>query len=119
MAAVFDKPKPRFAADQIKRTMPDKKILGECAICGRPLIDGPTVNEHHLKPKTYKGTETVTLHIICHTKIHSIFTEKELFDHYHTPERLRDHPEMAKFIKWVSKKDPEFRDRNKPLKTRR
>lgn len=97
--------------------MSDRQV-GICAICDRPLIDGPTINEHHLVPKAYKGTETILIHVVCHTKIHSIFTEKELLDHYHTPARLRAHEEMAKFIKWVSKKDPEFRDRNKPLRSR-
>lgn len=101
------------------RDRPEKEVLGPCAICGRDLIKGKTVNEHHLVPKTYKGRETVTLHIICHTKIHSIFSEKELRDYYHTPERLREHPEMEKFIKWVSKKDPLFKDRNKTMNTKK
>ncbi|MEM0996525.1 MAG: HNH endonuclease [Bacteroidota bacterium] len=95
------------------------KILGPCPICGRDLIAGKSVNEHHLIPKTFKGRETVTLHIICHTKIHSVFTERELLTHYHTPERIRKHPEMAKFIKWVSKKEPDFRDRNRATREKR
>ncbi|HEX2901771.1 MAG TPA: HNH endonuclease [Bacteroidia bacterium] len=99
--------------------MTTHKIIGSCAICGRDLIEGPTINEHHLKPKTYKGQETITIHVVCHTKIHSIFTERELFDFFHTVERLRDHPEMAKFIKWVSKKEPDFRDRNRLTNARR
>jgi hypothetical protein len=93
--------------------------IGTCVICGRPLIAGKSINEHHLIPKTYKGTETVVIHVVCHTKIHSVFTEKELYSHYHTAERLRDHPEMEKFIVWVKKKDPEFRDRNKPINKRK
>jgi hypothetical protein len=76
------------------------------------MVPGRSVNEHHLKPKTYKGTETVTLHVVCHTKIHSVFTEQELYQHYHTIDRLRGHPEIAKFIRWIAKKDPEFRTRN-------
>ncbi|MBK9450410.1 MAG: HNH endonuclease [Bacteroidetes bacterium] len=99
--------------------MSTSKIIGTCGICGRDLIEGRSINEHHLKPKTYKGTETVTLHVVCHTKIHSIFTERELLDFYHTLERLRDHPEMEKFIKWVSKKEPDFRDRNHLTNARR
>lgn len=98
--------------------MPENKTIGTCEICNRPLVAGKSVNEHHLIPKTYKGTETITIHVVCHTKIHSVFSEKELFTHYNTVERLRAHPEMAKFIAWVQKKDPEFRDRNKPTKAR-
>jgi hypothetical protein len=86
--------------------------IGICAICERPLIAGKSVNEHHLIPKTYKGAETVILHVVCHTKIHSVFSEKELYDFYHTAERLRSHPEIEKFVAWVQKKDPEFRAKN-------
>jgi hypothetical protein len=92
--------------------MPTDTTLGNCEICGRPLIAGKSVNEHHLVPKTYKGTEKITIHVVCHTKIHSVFSEKELATHYNTVVRLRDHPEMEKFIAWVRKKDPEFKTRN-------
>jgi hypothetical protein len=90
------------------------KSIGDCIICGRPMIEGKSVNEHHLIPKTYKGTETITLHVICHNKIHTIFTEQELFSHYHTAERIRSHPEMEKFVKWLQNKEPEFRSRHLP-----
>lgn len=78
------------------------------------MIAGKSVNEHHLIPKTYKGTETVTIHVICHNKIHTVFTEQELYRHYHTAERIQSHPEMEKFIKWLQNKEPEFRSRNMP-----
>lgn len=91
----------------------EKQIIGECPICSRDLVAGTTVNEHHLIPKSLKGRATITLHKICHSKIHSIFTERELLHHYHTVERLRDHPQMEKFIHWLANKDPEFMDRNR------
>lgn len=65
-------------------------------------------SSHHLVPKSRKGRDTVELHHICHRKIHSIFSEKELADHYHTMERLLNHPEVAKFVKWVAKRPPGF-----------
>ncbi len=99
--------------------MPEPKEIGTCVICLRPMVAGKSVNEHHLIPKTYKGAETVTIHVICHTKIHSILSEKELRDYYHTPDRLRSHPEIEKFIGWIKNKDPEFRDRNKPTNARK
>lgn len=92
--------------------MPDRATLGNCPLCGRELIDGPTVNAHHLIPKTFKGNVTVLIHTICHSKIHSVLTERELLQHYHTIDRLQEHPEIEKFIRWVAKKDPEFRSRN-------
>lgn len=99
--------------------MAPENSLGPCAICGRPLIQGKSVNLHHLIPKTFKGTEVIPLHTICHSKIHSVFTEKELRDYYHTPERLHEHEEMAKFIKWVRKKSPTYIGKNKRYKGKR
>lgn len=95
------------------------EILGPCPICDRDLIAGKSVNEHHLIPRTFKGKETITLHKICHSKIHSVFTERELLHQFNTPERLRAHPEMEKFIKWVQKKEPEFKARNRATKEKR
>jgi len=83
---------------------------GTCPLCDRPLVPGPSVNLHHWVPRTYKGREAAPLHRICHAKIHAVLTEQELRDWYHTPERLRAHPELAKFIRWVARKDPEFTD---------
>ena len=96
-----------------------KVILGPCQICGRDLVQGNSVNEHHLIPKTFKGKETITIHKVCHSKIHSVFTERELYNHFHTAERLREHPEMEKFIKWIRKKEPEFRARNRSTREKR
>ena len=73
------------------------------------MVSGPSVNLHHLIPRTYKGTDTVALHRICHSKIHSVLSEKELRDHYHTIDRLRSHPEIARFIRWVARKPPPSR----------
>lgn len=97
----------------------EKEVIGTCQICGREMIAGNSINEHHLIPKTFKGKEKVTLHKVCHSKIHSVFTERELYNHYHTIERLREHPEMEKFIRWVEKKEPEFKARNRSTREKR
>jgi hypothetical protein len=94
----------------------EKRVVGNCPLCGRDLIEGPSVNEHHLLPKTFKGKETVLIHKICHSKIHSVFTERELLNFYHTIDRLLAHEEIAKFVNWVQKKDPEYRDGNHATK---
>jgi hypothetical protein len=90
-----------------------------CPLCRRPLVPGPSIDEHHLVPRTYKGRETVTLHRVCHAKIHAVLSEKELRDHYHTVARLREHPEIAKFLGWVRKKHPEFIDGHATKRRRR
>jgi hypothetical protein len=93
--------------------------LDACPLCGRPLVPGPSVNLHHLVPRTYRGREAVPMHRICHAKIHSVLSEKELRDHYHTPERLREHPEIRRFLGWVRRKPPEFMDRHHSARRRR
>ena len=84
--------------------------MNNCPICNRRLIEGPSVDLHHLIPKSRRGKNTVAIHKICHGKIHSIFSEKELEREWNTVDKLKSHPEIEKFIKWVSKKDPEFID---------
>ena len=86
-----------------------------CVICERELGSENLISRHHLIPKSKggKNTETILIHNICHQKIHSLFTEKELKAEYHTVAKLKASEEMVKFIKWVSKKGPDFYQRNK------
>jgi len=93
--------------------------LNDCPLCGRPLPIGRTVDRHHMIPKCKKGTDTETIHIVCHRKIHSVFTEKELNDHYHTWERILENEDIQNFVKWVSKKLPEYVDTSKETKGRK
>ncbi len=78
-----------------------------CPLCGRQL-GTINVDRHHLIPKTFKGKLQYPVHKICHKKIHSTFTERELSQHFHTWEALRAHGEIATFIAWVAKKEPGF-----------
>ncbi len=89
----------------------------KCSLCERPL--GTRWDNHHLIPKTFKGKETVPVHNICHRKIHSVFTERELNKYYHTIERLLENEDIVKFIKWVSKKDPDFYQKTKDTNRRK
>lgn len=77
-----------------------------CWLCGRPL--GSRIEKHHPVPKSQGGRETVPVHPICHKKLHTVFDEKSLARHYHLPDQLRDHPDIAAFIKWVANKPPDF-----------
>lgn len=84
----------------------------KCPLCNRELGD-INIDEHHLTPKTFGGKETESLHRICHQKIHSCISERELLNYYHTWERLKSHSEIEKFIKWVKNKSPSFFDTSK------
>lgn len=93
-------------------------MVDVCPLCDREY--GDQMEDHHLKPVTFKSrtkevhdpSNFVRIHKMCHQKIHSTFAESELFSYYHTIERLREHEEIQKFIKWIAKKDPNFYDKN-------
>jgi 5-methylcytosine-specific restriction endonuclease McrA len=78
-----------------------------CPLCGR-VLGTVNIDRHHLVPKTFKGKEQFAIHKICHRKIHSVFTERELLKSYHTWEALRASDEIRTFIDWVAGKPPEF-----------
>lgn len=84
-----------------------------CPLCDRPIPPDVPQSRHHLVPRLRggKGGETVLLHQICHNEIHAALSETELARSYNTIAALRAHPRLAKFIRWVSKRPPEFRSR--------
>ena len=90
----------------------------KCPICKRELGE-ERIEEHHLVPKTFGGKEKVSIHKMCHQKIHATFSERELFNHYHTPERIVEHEEIQKFVKWIQKKPIDYYDKNERTKQRR
>ena len=87
-----------------------------CPLCRRPMIPGPSVNEHHLIPKLKGGKVADPVHRVCHNKIHATWDENQLRDEYNTWEKIRAAPEMQSFIKWVAKKPPEFRASSRMVK---
>src|SRR3954463_2255229 len=90
-----------------------------CPLCGRQMAE--PCNRHHLLPisKGGKNTPTILLHKICHDKIHAVLTENELKRQYNTIPLLQGQEEIAAFIRWVRKKEPEFYDKSVKTKSRR
>ncbi len=99
--------------------------MNTCPLCDRPY--GGEMQDHHLKPKMFKSrTKEVhedenfaLLHKMCHQKIHATFSEKELLDYYNTVDRLLENEEIQKFVKWISKKPPEYYDKNDDTASRK
>lgn len=79
----------------------------DCPLCGR-LIPQSQASRHHLIPRAFKGKEVVVLHKVCHRKIHSVLTERQLLKHYHTIPQLLMHTDIAAFVDWIKRKPPEF-----------
>ena len=85
-----------------------------CPLCLRPIPPEAKQSLHHLVPKLKggKGGPTVLLHQICHNEIHRAFTEAQLARDLSTPEALRAHPEMQRFLAWMAKRPPTFHSRS-------
>ena len=92
----------------MKRTAPEPSYIGDCPICGRKMFDDGSVNKHHLIPKCRGGKETFYLHMVCHQKIHSLWTDKELEEEFSDPATIKEHEEIQKFVIWLDKKTPGF-----------
>ncbi|MEL0110796.1 MAG: hypothetical protein VW835_03600 [Rickettsiales bacterium] len=90
-----------------------RRSLGPCPICGREMIEGPSVNRHHWVPRLKGGGAASDIHVVCHRMLHRTFSEGELARDYPSPEALRAHPEIENFIRWVRRKPVEFVDRAK------
>ena len=78
-----------------------------CPLCGR-VLGSVNIDRHHLIPKTFKGKDQYPIHKICHRKIHSAFTERELLQTYNTWEALLSHEDIRNFVDWVANKPSGF-----------
>jgi hypothetical protein len=88
-----------------------------CPICDRPLDEN--FNEHHLIPRTFKGTEVVNVHRICHNQLHALWSEREMLNYYHTVERMLSDERLQKFVAWVKKKPIDFYQKTKDSNERK
>lgn len=77
-----------------------------CALCARPL--GQKIEWHHRIPKSRGGTETVPLHPICHRAIHASVSNHDLATAFADLEVLREREDIARFLRWVANKPPDF-----------
>lgn len=77
-----------------------------CWLCSRPL--GRRIEWHHPVPKSRGGRDTVPVHPICHRTLHACFTNTDLERHAERGEPLSTNPELARFLKWIAGKPPDF-----------
>ena len=93
--------------------------LTHCPLCDRQLVAGPTIDEHHLLPKSHGGKIKFPIHRICHRKIHATFSERELAKDFSSWSALKLHPEIAAFVAWVANKPLTFYDNSRRPARRR
>ena len=83
-----------------------------CELCQRE-VERLTV--HHLVPrqkaKGQKPDTVPTTQICsdCHKQIHALFNNTELAQRLNTLEKLKNEPQMQKFLSWIEKQDPNKR----------
>jgi len=89
-----------------------------CPICER-LTPTNYIEKHHLVPKSKKGKETEQVCINCGDMVHKLFTNKELEKEYNSIEKIKAHPEIQKWIRWIRRKPNDFSICMKSKKNRR
>lgn len=86
-----------------------------CELCGRREVK---LTRHHLIPRARHNKKRTQRHFsrgemvgeiamlcrACHSQVHRTFDNHQLANHYHTVQRLKEHSEMDKFIKWIKKR---------------
>ncbi|HEV2852743.1 MAG TPA: HNH endonuclease [Thermoanaerobaculia bacterium] len=77
----------------------------QCGLCER-LVDHLTV--HHLIPQQKGGQDGPRIEICsaCHRQIHTLYDNARLARELNCVERLRDEPDMHRFLSWIRKQDP-------------
>ncbi len=90
-----------------------------CELCGRR---GAPLTRHHLIPRTrhrdarvrrrYSRAELAQrvawLCRACHKQVHAVLDEKTLARDYDSVDKLRAHPELARFIRWIRRRPPGY-----------
>ncbi|WP_157871842.1 hypothetical protein [Gloeothece verrucosa] len=89
-----------------------------CPLCEREM---KRLTVHHLVPrqavkrKKAEAGPTIDICSACHHQIHTLFSNIELAQHLNTLEKLKNAPQMEKFLLWLKKQTPEKRVRvNRP-----
>ena len=85
--------------------MSDTHGLGRCELCEREPL---AVTRHHLVPLSQGGKNgpIALLCAGCHRQLHTLFPNATLKTMSNI-ETLRAHPDIQKYLAWVSKRPPE------------
>ena len=97
--------------------MDNNAIMRVCELCCRQVL---STTKHHLIPRTVHSNKwfkknfkksdfikTVNLCRDCHKQIHKFIPEKEMGKAFNTIELLKEHPQVEKFLEWLTKRSAE------------
>lgn len=103
--------------------------MKRCELCERDVL---STTRHHLIPRMRhrqsrvlgsttraQRNETIDLCGPCHKHVHAVVSEKQLAADYNSIAALRTHPEIAKFVRWIARKPPDFRASSERPRARR
>jgi hypothetical protein len=76
-----------------------------CELCERPV---GRVTVHHLVPKQHDGHDGPKVELCsgCHRQVHALFSNRVLAEELDSLEKLRSHPQVARYVRWARKQDP-------------
>lgn len=76
-----------------------------CELCER---EGVILTKHHLLPREEGGKEEHIAMICpdCHKHIHALYTNKELALRLDTLYKLKEDPQISKYLKFIKKQPP-------------
>jgi hypothetical protein len=83
------------------------QVEEKCPICQR-IVPEDKWEKHHLIPKCKKGKDTILVCVSCGDMIHKLIPLNELKKDYNTLEKLREHPDIKKWVGWIQKKPYDF-----------
>ena len=91
----------------------DERIF--CSLCER-TFERRRLTRHHCLPRSRGGSveDIALLCRMCHGMVHATYTNRTLEALYPTIAKLREAPELEKFLRWVKKQPATRRKRNLP-----
>jgi ATP-dependent protease Clp ATPase subunit len=80
----------------------------QCQLCERECDQ---ITAHHLVPRQHTkrkklaASQTIDICSACHRQIHSLFDNRLLATELNTLEKLKQQPDMVRFLNWIKKQD--------------
>jgi len=74
-----------------------------CPWCKRAGVE---ITLHHLTPKEFGGTELAAICRDCHRACHTLFSNKQLRDSFHTKKALFANDDFRRMIRYIGEQDP-------------